>query len=226
MTDILLVEDQQELNTLMCTFLERAGYQVKGVFSGEEALLFFRENKAKLVILDVMLPEMDGFAVCSAIREQSSVPILFLSARVEKEAQMNGFMVGADDYVEKPVDMDILLAKVTALMKRNYDLKQKNTLLHSGTLSIDKEKRQVFLNSEEVMLTGKEYELLLLLVENPGKTLHKEFLFDKIWGMDSFSENQTLTVHIKMLRDKIEEDSKHPKRILTVWGVGYKYEED
>lgn len=225
MTDILLVEDQQELNTLMCTFLERAGYQVKGVFSGEEALLFFRENKAKLVILDVMLPEMDGFAVCSAIREQSSVPILFLSARVEKEAQMNGFMVGADDYVEKPVDMDILLAKVTALMKRNYDLKQKNTLLHSGTLSIDKEKRQVFLNSEEVMLTGKEYELLLLFVENPGKTLHKEFLFDKIWGMDSFSENQTLTVHIKMLRDKIEEDSKHPKRILTVWGVGYKYEE-
>lgn len=225
MTDILLVEDQQELNTLMCTFLERAGYQVKGVFSGEEALLFFRENKAKLVILDVMLPKMDGFAVCSAIREQSSVPILFLSARVEKEAQMNGFMVGADDYVEKPIDMDILLAKVTALMKRNYDLKQKNTLLHSGALSIDKEKRQVFLNSEEVMLTGKEYELLLLLVENPGKTLHKEFLFDKIWGMDSFSENQTLTVHIKMLRDKIEEDSKHPKRILTVWGVGYKYEE-
>ncbi len=225
MTDILLVEDQQELNTLMCTFLERAGYQVKGVFSGEEALQFFMEEKAKLVILDVMLPEMDGFAVCSAIREQSSVPILFLSARVEKEAQMNGFMVGADDYVEKPIDMDILLAKVTALMKRNYDLKQKNTLLHSGALSIDKEKRQVFLNSEEVMLTGKEYELLLILVENPGKTLHKEFLFDKIWGMDSFSENQTLTVHIKTLRDKVEEDSKHPKRILTVWGVGYKYEE-
>lgn len=225
MTDILFVEDQQELNTLMCTFLERAGYQVKGVFSGEEALQFFMEEKAKLVILDVMLPEMDGFAACSAIREQSSVPILFLSARVEKEAQMNGFMVGADDYVEKPVDMDILLAKVTALMKRNYDLKQKNILLHSGALSIDKEKRQVFLNQKEISLTIKEYELLLLLVENPGKTLHKDFLFEKIWGMDSFSENQTLTVHIKTLRDKIEEDSKHPKRILTVWGVGYKYEE-
>lgn len=225
MTDILLVEDQQELNILMCTFLERAGYQVKGVFSGEAALQFFMEEKAKLVILDVMLPEMDGFAVCSVIREQSSVPILFLSARVEKEAQMNGFMVGADDYVEKPVDMDILLAKVTALMKRNYDLKQKNILLHSGNISIDKEKRQVFLNQKEISLTIKEYELLLLLVENPGKTLHKDFLFDKIWGMDSFSENQTLTVHIKTLRDKIEEDSKHPKRILTVWGVGYKYEE-
>ncbi|MCI7791048.1 MAG: response regulator transcription factor [Lachnospiraceae bacterium] len=225
MIDILLVEDQQELNTLMCTFLEKAGYQVKGVCTGEEALQFFTEEKAKLVILDVMLPGMDGFAVCSAIREQSSVPILFLSARVEKEAQMNGFLLGADDYVEKPVDMDILLAKVGAFMKRNYDLKQKNTILGSGELSIDKDKRQVFLRHKELTLTGKEYELLLLFVENPGKTLHKDFLFEKIWGMDSFSENQTLTVHIKTLRDKIEEDSKHPKRIQTVWGVGYKYEE-
>lgn len=225
MIDILLVEDQQELNTLMCTFLEKAGYQIKGVCTGEEALQFFTEEKAKLVILDVMLPGMDGFAVCSAIREQSSVPILFLSARVEKEAQMNGFLLGADDYVEKPVDMDILLAKVGAFMKRNYDLKQKNTILGSGELSIDKDKRQVFLRHKELTLTGKEYELLLLFVENPGKTLHKDFLFEKIWGMDSFSENQTLTVHIKTLRDKIEEDSKHPKRIQTVWGVGYKYEE-
>ena len=225
MIDILLVEDQQELNTLMCTFLEKAGYQVKGVCTGEEALQFFKENKAKLVILDVMLPGMDGFAVCSAIREQSSVPILFLSARVEKEAQMNGFLLGADDYVEKPVDMDILLAKVGAFMKRNYDLEQKNTILGSGELSIDKDTRQVFLRHKELTLTGKEYELLLLFVENPGKTLHKDFLFEKIWGMDSFSENQTLTVHIKTLRDKIEEDSKHPKRIQTVWGVGYKYEE-
>lgn len=225
MTDILLVEDQQELNTLMCTFLERAGYQVKGVTTGEEALQFWKEDMAKLVILDVMLPQMDGFAVCSAIRERSSVPILFLSARVEKEAQMNGFLLGADDYVEKPIDMDILLAKVTALMKRNYDLKQKNMIVHSGAISIDKDKRQAFLDHRELALTGKEYDLLLLLVENPGKTLHKDFLFDKIWGMDSFSENQTLTVHIKTLRDKIEEDSRHPRRIQTVWGVGYKYEE-
>lgn len=225
MTDILLVEDQQELNKLMCTFLEKAGYQVKGVFSGGEALRFWEEEKAKLVVLDVMLPGIDGFAVCSAIREQSSVPILFLSARVEKESKMNGFMLGADDYIEKPIDMDILLAKVTALMKRNYDLKQKNSLLHSGAVSIDKEKRQVFLHREELSLTVKEYELLLLLVENPGRTLHKDFLFEKVWGMDSFSENQTLTVHIKTLRDKIEEDSKHPRRIQTVWGVGYKYEE-
>lgn len=225
MTDILLLEDNKELNTLMCAFLEKAGYQVKCVYTGEEALEWFSKEQARLLILDVMLPGIDGFAVCSAIREHSSVPILFLSARVEKEAKMSGFLLGADDYVEKPVDMDILLAKVHALMKRNYDLKQKNTLVQSGALSIDKENRHAFLEGKELNLTVKEYEMLLLLVENPGKTLSKEFLFGKIWGMDSFSENQTLTVHIKMLRDKIEEDSKHPKRIQTVWGVGYKYEE-
>lgn len=225
MVDILLVEDQTELNTLMQTFLERAGYQVKGVLSGEEAIAFQKEEKAKLIILDVMLPGMDGFAVCSAIREESSVPILFLSANVQKESKMNGFMLGADDYIEKPVDMDLLLAKVTALMKRNYEFKQKNTILTSGALSIDVDKRKVFLHNEELLLTVKEYDLLLLLVKNAGKTLHKDFLFEQIWGTDSFSENQTLTVHIKTLRDKVEEDPKHPKRIVTVWGVGYQYEE-
>lgn len=225
MTDILLVEDSQELNGLMCTFLEKAGYQVKGVFTGEEAEVFLQKEQAKLVILDVMLPGMDGLALCAKIREVNSVPVIFLSARVGKEDKINGFLSGADDYMEKPVDMDILVAKVTALMKRNYDLKQKNTVIHSGALSIDKEKRQVFLNGAEISLTVKEYELLELLVENPGKTLHKDFLFQKIWGMDSFSENQTLTVHIKMLRNKIEEDPRRPRRIQTVWGVGYKYEE-
>ena len=122
--------------------------------------------------------------------------------------------------------MDLLLAKVTALMKRNYEFRQKNTILTSGALSIDKDKRQVFLHNKEIVFTVKEYELLLLMVENAGKTLHKDFLFEKIWGTDSFSENQTLTVHIKTLRDKVEEDPKHPKRIQTVWGVGYQYEEE
>lgn len=225
MTDILLVEDHGELNMLMCTFLKKAGYQVKGVCTGEEALAFLAKERVKLVILDVMLPGMDGFAVCGAIRERSSIPLLFLSARGGKEDQINGFLLGADDYVEKPVDMDILLAKVTALMRRNYELKQKNSMLYSGGLSIDREAKQVFLNQREVALTGKEYELLELLVENAGKVLHKEFLFQQIWGTDSFSENQTLTVHIKTLRDKIEEEPRRPRRILTVWGVGYKYEE-
>lgn len=225
MVDILLVEDYAELNELVCTFLTRDGYQVKSVFSGEEALEFLKTDKAKIIILDVMLPGMDGFAVCSSIRERSNIPILFLSARVNKEDKMNGFLQGADDYVEKPVDMEILGAKIKALMRRNYDLRQENTVIHSGAISIDKESKQVFLDNKEIAVTVKEYELLIKLVENPGKTLNKEYLFNEIWGMDSFSENQTLTVHIKMLRDKIEEDPKKPVRIQTIWGVGYRYEE-
>ena len=211
MVDILLVEDYEELNELIRLFLERDGYLVKSVFSGEEALDFLEKDKAKLVILDVSLPQMDGFAVCAALRENSNIPIIFLSARVDKEDKINGFLQGADDYVDKPVDMDILCAKVTALMRRNYDLKQENTVVHSGAITIDKEAKQVFLDKKEIAVTVKEYELLLLLVENPGKTLNKEYLFNQVWGMDSFSENQTLTVHIKCSGIKSRIIRKNPK---------------
>lgn len=195
------------------------------MFSGEQALEYLKTEKAKLMILDVSLPGMDGFAVCASVRKNSNIPILFLSARVDKEDKMNGFLQGADDYLEKPIDMDLLCAKVKALMRRNYSLKQENTIIYSGALSIDKEAKQVFLNKRALSLTVKEYELLVLFAENPGKTLNKQYLFNQIWGMDSFSENQTLTVHIKMLRDKIEADPRKPQRIQTVWGIGYKYEE-
>lgn len=225
MKDILLVEDHAELNHLMQMFLEKDGFTVKGVFSGEEALAYLETEKVKMIILDVVLPGMDGFAVCADVRARSNIPVLFLSARGDKEDKMNGFLQGADDYIEKPIDMDILSARVRALMRRSYDLKRQNMVIRSGDISIDKEARQVFLAGKELALTGKEYELLVLLVENPGRVLKKEYLFSKIWGMDSFSENQTLTVHIKMLRDKIEEDSRKPRRIVTVWGTGYKYEE-
>lgn len=225
MRDILLVEDHEELNTLIRTFLEKAQYSVKSVFSGEEALEFWNKERAKLVILDVSLPEMDGFSTCRMIREYSSVPILFLSARVGKEDKMNGYLLGADDYMEKPVDMDILLAKVDALMYRNYELREKKELLCSGKIVLDKTAKRVTLSGKEIVLNGKEFELLQLFLENPGKVLRKDFLFRKIWGIDSFSEEQTLTVHIKMLRDKIEEEPRNPKRIQTVWGVGYRYEE-
>lgn len=226
MVDILLVEDNKELAELISAFLQRAGYLVMIKESSEEALGFLRENPAKMILLDVMLPGMDGFGFCAAVRKTSNTPIIILSARVEKEDKMNGFAQGADDYVEKPVDIDLLLARISALMRRNYDLKKSNTLIHSGAVSIDQDTRQVFFHEKELTLTVKEYELLLLLIQNPGRTLSKEYLFNQIWGADSFSENQTLTVHVKMLRDKIEEEPKNPKRIKTVWGVGYRYEEN
>lgn len=225
MVDILLVEDNKELQKLIRAFLERDGYAVAAVSSGEEALDYLRAEPAKLMLLDIMLPGMDGFSLCNSVRKEDNIPIIILSACAKKEDQMNGFLLGADDYVEKPVDMDILLAKIGALMRRNYVLKQKNTVLYSGGLAIDKDAKRVTLDGKLLPMTIKEYELLLLLAENSGKVLRKEYLFNRIWGADSFSENQTLTVHIKMLRDKVEENPKQPKRIQTVWGVGYKYEE-
>lgn len=224
MKDILLVEDHQELNDLMRAFLEKAGFSVHGVLCGEDALEYFEKEKTKMIVLDVSLQGMDGFEVCTKIRTTSKVPILFLSARVDKEAKMSGYMSGADDYIEKPVDLDIFLAKVQALMHRNYDWKEESEIVKAGSLVIDKSSQKVFVEGREVLFNAKEYELLLLLASHPGVVLRKEFLFQEIWGADSFSENQTLTVHIKRLRDKIEKDPKHPKKILTIWGVGYKYE--
>lgn len=225
MVDLLLVEDNLELAGLICTFLKKDGFSIVNVESGEKALEFLEKDVAKIVLLDIMLPGIDGFTVCSSIRKNHNIPIIIMSAKVDKEDKINGFTLGADDYIEKPVDIDILCAKVSALMKRNYELKAKRTIINSGAISINKEANEVYLNGKLLSMTSKEFELLLLLVENPGKTLSKNYLFNKIWGLESFSENQTLTVHIKMLRDKIEENPKKPKRIVTLWGVGYKYEE-
>jgi len=225
MVDLLLVEDNLELAELICTFLKKDGFSIIHVESGEKALEFLEKDIAKIVLLDIMLPGIDGFTVCSAIRKNHNIPIIIMSAKVGKEDKINGFTLGADDYIEKPVDVDILSAKISALMKRNYELKAERTIINSGAISINKMANEVYLSGELLNMASKEFELLLLLVENPSKTLSKDYLFNKIWGAESFSENQTLTVHINMLRDKIEENPKKPKRIVTVWGVGYKYEE-
>lgn len=225
MVDLLLVEDNLELADLISTFLKKDGFSIINVDSGENALEFLKKETFKIVILDIMLPGIDGFTVCSNIRKDHNIPIIIMSAKVDKEDKLNGFTLGADDYIEKPVDVDILSAKISALMKRNYKLKTEHRIINSGAISINKEANEVYLNGKLLNMTSKEFELLLLLVENPGKTLRKDYIFNKVWGADSFSEDQTLTVHIKMLRDKIEDNPKKPKRIVTLWGVGYKYEE-
>lgn len=166
-----------------------------------------------------MLPGIDGFAVCRKIRETGNTPILIVSARTEKDDKLNGLILGADDYIEKPYDIDIMLAKIKGIFKRRYSVEE----LVDGDIRINKVTRTVYKNDRRLETTAKEFELLLLLLENKGKVLNKEFLFRRVWGADSFSEPQTLTVHIKWLRQKIEEDPKHPKRILTVWGVGYQF---
>ena len=225
MKDILLVEDNKELAVLIRDFLNREGYSVCWAGSGKEALDYMEVQPVKMLLLDIMLPEMDGFAVCRAVRAKWNLPVLIMSARAGRDDKLTGYELGADDYMEKPVDAEILIAKVKALMQRAYGGRQESDLIVSGQISLDTSARQVYLNGRELELNVKEYELLLLFLENPGKTLRKEYIFAQIWGMDSLSENQTLTVHIKMLRSKIEDNPRKPVRIQTVWGVGYRYEE-
>ncbi len=220
MIDILIVEDNVELGTLLSDFLESAGYSTKLCETGEEAVSYFVDSGAKLVVLDIMLPNMDGFAVCQKIREKSNAPILIVSAKTEKGDKMNGLILGADDYIEKPYDIDIILAKISGIFKRRYETK----ILVDGDIKIDIVNHRVYKSGVELSMTSKEFDILLLLVENKGKALKKELIFNKVWGIDSFSEPQTLTVHIKWLREKIEKNPKAPTRILTVWGVGYRFE--
>ena len=223
MTVILIIEDNREISKLLLDFLEREGYSCFAVRTGEDGLQYLNENKVGLVILDIALPKMDGFQVCNEIHQHRNVPTIILSAKIEKEDKLMGLELGADDYIEKPYDIDILIAKVNALYRRHYR-NDSGGLIVGGEIQVDTNSRRVYVRGESVELTVKEYELLLLLMENNGKTMNKHFLFDKIWGLDSFSEASTLTVHIKWLRDKIEKDSKNPKYIQTVWGVGYRFD--
>lgn len=220
MTDILIVEDNKELANLLCDFLRGENYTVSVAETGEKALSLYEKYGARLIVLDIMLPGMDGFAVCKKIRMDSNTPILIVSAKIDKEDKLNGLVLGADDYIEKPYDIDIMLAKIAGIFKRRYAVDE----LICGDIKINKVSRAVYKNDTPVEMTAKEFDLLVLLIENKGKALTKEYLFNQIWGSDSFSEQQTLTVHIKWLRQKIEDDPKNPRHIQTVWGVGYKYE--
>ena len=220
MADIIVVEDDKEIGELLMDFLVAEGYDTYLASTGEEALDVYEDEGAKLIILDIMLPGMDGLAVLSSIREMGNAPVIIVSAKNAKEDKLDGLNLGADDYVEKPYDIDILLAKIKGIFKRRYS----SDNLIDGNITIDKTAHKIYLEGNEVGVTVKEYELLVYLMENKGKVIKKEDLFNAIWGFDSESEPQTLTVHIKFLREKFEEDPKNPKRILTVWGVGYRFE--
>lgn len=221
MADIIVVEDNEEIGTLLSDFLEAEGYDTYLAVSGEEALAVYEDEGAKLLVLDIMLPGMDGFAICSRIREKDNTPVIIVSAKGTKEDKLNGLMLGADDYMEKPYDIDILLAKINGIFKRRYGADE----LTDGDIRLNRSARTAFFRDEPLMLTGKEFDLLCYLIENKGKVLSKEQIFNEIWGNDSESELQTLTVHIKCLREKMKDGSGGQERIATVWGVGYRYEE-
>jgi len=220
MVDIFIVEDNNELCGLLCEFLRAEGYVVSSADTGEKALSLYEKYGARLVLLDINLPGMDGFAVCKRIRAKENTPIIILTARSDKEDKLNGIVLGADDYIEKPYDIDILIAKIKGIFKRRLAIDS----VTDGDITLDLVHGTVTKNGAPLTMTAKEFELLHMLIENRGQTLTKQMLFDRIWGADSESEPQTLTVHIKWLREKIEPDPKNPVRILTVWGKGYRWE--
>lgn len=220
MLDILIVEDNKEIGNLLCDFLRKENYTVSVVDTGEKALELYEKYGAKVIVLDIMLPGMDGFSVCSKIRETSNTHILIASAKVEKNDKLKGLNLGADDYVEKPYDVDILIAKIKGILKRKYGQEE----IVEGNIRLNTVKQWLYVDGQKKEATEKEFELLKLLIENKNVTMKKEYLFNNVWGSDSDSEIQTLTVHIKWLREKIEEDPKKPKHIITEWGVGYRFE--
>lgn len=219
MTDILIVEDDKELAKLLTNFLRAEGYTVSAVDSGERAIELFERYGARLVVLDINLPDVNGFAVCSKLRENTDTPILIVSCRTEKEDKLNGFDLGADDYIEKPYDIDILIAKIKGIFKRRYQ----HEILSADGVTLNLADHTATIDGQSVDLPTKEFDLLALLIENQGKAMKKEYLFSTVWGSDSDSELQTLHVHINRLRQKLGDDPKNAKRLLTVWGVGYKF---
>ena len=219
MTDILIVEDDKELADLLTDFLRDEGYTVTAVESGGRALELFEKYGAKLVVLDINLPDVNGFAVCSKLRENADTPILIVSARTDKEDKLNGLDLGADDYIEKPYDIDILIAKIKGIFKRRY----RHEILSADGVTLNLADRTATVDGVDTEFPAKEFDLLALLIENQGKALKKEYLFSSVWGSDSDSELQTLHVHINRLRQKLGDDPKNAKRLLTVWGVGYKF---
>ena len=223
MTDILVIEDNEELGKLISDFLKREGYSVMWEQSAEKGLDLLGKAAFKMLLLDVMLPGMDGYEALQEIRRYQKLPVMMMSARTDEQSKVLGFEVGADDYIDKPFSFQVLGLKIKALMKRSYDLAEDRQLLTYENISIDVSSKKVYKDETEIQITGKEYELLEYMMRHPEQVIKKEKLFDEIWGVDCFSDVGSLNVHIRWLREKLEDDPKNPRFIRTVWRVGYQF---
>lgn len=223
MAKIIVADDEQLIRRLVSDFLKKDGYTVLEAENGEEALLVFEKNKdTDLLILDIMMPEKDGWEVCREIRKTSDVPILLLSARSQEFDQINGFEAGADDYVTKPFSPVLLMKRIEALLKRAHTNAKSADSGIQG-LTVDKNAHQVFIDGKEVSLTVKEFNILLKLIDNLGRVYSREQLLDDIWGFDYYGDTRTVDSHVARLRTKLGDwGNRHLK---TVYGVGYKIQE-
>lgn len=226
MLDIIIVEDNHEIGELLSDFLRKENYIVSVAKDGEAALELFERYGAKLVILDLMLPGMDGFAICRALREQIDVPILMVTARQEDIDKIRGLGLGADDYIEKPFSPSVLVARVKAHLARYRRLtgsERTSGEIQIGGIRLNEETHRVYVDGREVELTNKEYELLLFFMLNVDVVFSREQLYERIWGWDAMGDSATVAVHINRLRKKIERDPANPRYIVSVWGAGYRF---
>ena len=227
MSRILIIEDEEAIAELEKDYLELSGYEVEIAYRGDQGLLKAMKEDYDLIILDLMLPEVDGFEICRVVREEKNTPIIMVSAKKDDIDKIRGLGLGADDYMTKPFSPSELVARVKAHMDRYNRLVgssvQKRDVVEIRGIRIDKTDRRVWVNGEEVAFTTKEFDLLTFLAENPNHVYTKEELLREIWDMESIGDIATVTVHIKKIREKIEFNTAKPQYIETIWGVGYRF---
>ena len=225
MTKVLVVEDEQSLREPLVFMLEKEGYEVIEAEDGEIAIQKFQAEGADVILLDLMMPKLDGNQVCKQIRLSSNVPIIMLTAKDSEVDKVVGLEIGADDYVTKPYSTRELLARMKAVLRRKIEpTLEADSVLVAGELRLDSDRHQVTLSGKPIAFPLKEFELLELLMENVNRVLTRGQIIDRVWGANYFGDTKTLDVHIKRLRSKIEEDPARPKYIQTVRGLGYKFE--
>lgn len=218
---ILVVDDESRMRKLVKDFLEREGFEVLEAGDGMEAMeIFYEEKEIALIILDVMMPKMDGWQVCREVRQSSKVPIIMLTARSEERDELQGFDLGIDEYISKPFSPKILVARVEAVLRRTHGI-DTSSVMDAGGIEIDKSAHMVKIDGKEIDLSFKEFELLTYFVENQGIALSREKILNNVWNYDYFGDARTIDTHVKKLRNKLGDKGNY---IKTIWGMGYKFE--
>ena len=218
---ILVVDDESRMRKLVKDFLEREGFEVLEAGDGMEAMeIFYEEKEIALIILDVMMPKMDGWQVCREVRQSSKVPIIMLTARSEERDELQGFDLGIDEYISKPFSPKILVARVEAVLRRTHGI-DASSVMDAGGIEIDRSAHMVKIDGKEIDLSFKEFELLTYFVENQGIALSREKILNNVWNYDYFGDARTIDTHVKKLRNKLGDKGNY---IKTIWGMGYKFE--
>ncbi len=219
---VLVVDDESRMRKLVRDFLVKSNFDVLEAGNGEQALdIFFQEKDIALIVLDVMMPKIDGWQVCREIRAFSKVPIIMLTAKADEQDELLGFQLGVDEYISKPFSPKILVARIEAILRRTNPQTQEK-IVECGGITVDKDAHQVKINGEDVELSYKEFELLTYFIENRGIALSREKILNNVWNYDYFGDARTIDTHVKKLRSKLGE---HGNMIKTIWGMGYKLEE-